>query len=88
MMALDCAEGALGGEGVWGEGRGDFSYDGDAEEGCEAGAVVGDVFVFVWEVVVRGVLGGLEEGMVDGLLTLMGGVLPQACMMPPRKIGM
>ena len=25
--------------------------------------------------------------MADGLLTLMGGVLPQACMMPPRKMG-
>jgi hypothetical protein len=24
----------------------------------------------------------------DRLLTLMGGVLPQACMMPPRKMGM
>jgi hypothetical protein len=36
----------------------------------------------------EGGLSGLEEGMVDALLTLIGGVLPQACMMPPRKMGM
>jgi hypothetical protein len=58
----------LGGEGVWGEGRGDVCYDGDAEEGCEAGAVVGDVFVFVWEVVVRGVRVVWMDGEMDFLL--------------------
>ena len=34
MVGLDCAEGALGGEGVWGEGSGDCGGDGDGEEGC------------------------------------------------------
>lgn len=41
MLRLDCAEGALGGECIWGEGRGDSSYDGDGEEFGEADAVGG-----------------------------------------------
>lgn len=53
MLGLDFAEGALGGEGVWGEGSGDGGGDGDGEDGCEAGAVEGDVFVFVWGFVRR-----------------------------------
>jgi hypothetical protein len=47
VSRLDCAEGALDVEGLRGKGFGDFGYDGDVEEGGEAGAVVGDVFVFV-----------------------------------------
>jgi len=46
-MGLDCAEGALGGEGVWGEGNGDLGYDWDVEEFGQADAVGGYVFVFV-----------------------------------------
>jgi hypothetical protein len=34
-------------EGLRWEGFGDLGYDGDVEEGGEAGAVVGYVFVFV-----------------------------------------
>jgi hypothetical protein len=30
----------------------------------------------------------MVELQTDALLTLMGGVLPQACIMPPRKTGM
>jgi hypothetical protein len=46
-LSLDCAEGALDVQGLRWKGFGDLGYDGDVEEGGEAGAVVGDVFVLV-----------------------------------------
>ena len=87
MLGLDCAEGALGGEGVWGKGTGDLGYDRDVEEFGEADAVGGYIFVFVLVALVGLWVGGGWR-LADGLLILMGGVLPQACIIPPRKIGM
>ena len=52
MLGLDSAEGALGGEGIWGKGRGDLGYDGDVEEFGQTGAVGRYVFVLIWVVLV------------------------------------
>ena len=60
MVGLDCAEGTLGGESVWGEGTGDGGDDGDGEEFGQADAVGGYVFIFVWGDIRRSVQ--MEDG--------------------------
>lgn len=58
MLGLDSAEGALGGEGIWGEGSRDLGYDRDIEEFGQTGAVGGYVFIFVFVVLAEEWVGG------------------------------